>query len=360
MSKMANGFRHERGFSIVELMIAMLLGLFVSSVVISIFVSTNRSFAQDQELARMQENARYAMRVLASDLSMVGFWGRVLDPGKINSTLRDCDADGSGTECQGEYAGTSLTLDTDCGPGSVTPAPPAWAYDVTTPLEILVEASAADAGNSFDCIDQDEFHANTDVLVIKRVQGQGLASTRADSGDNGKIFLRATGAAGMLVDYDHAETATTGANILDWSYVARIYYVQDHFTTDGDGIPSLFRKNLGGSAGAAAMQTEGGGVAPGIEYFHVMFGVDTDDPSDGAANVYTSSPSASEFDNAVTARIYVLARSLQQDHSYTNNKVYQLGDVTKDYSGSPDKFYRRVFSTTVKLRNQANRALLNP
>lgn len=355
---MVNTDYRERGFSIVELMVAMMLGLFVSSVVISIFVATNRSYAQDQEMARMQENARYAMRVLANDLSMVGFWGRVLDPGKINGTVRDCDADGSGVECQGEYAGTALTLATDCGPGNVTPAPAKWAYSLTTPLEILVEATADDAVKAFACIDKDEIQADTDVLAVKRVQGQGLASTRADADDDGEIFLRATGASGMLLDYDHTDNATTGADILDWGYVAHIYYVRNHFASAGDGIPALFRKTLDESAGGAAMQTEDGGVAPGIEYFHVMFGVDQD--GDGAANIYTSSPTTAEIDDAVTARIYVLARSARPDHSYTNDKVYNLGDVTKDYSGSPDKYYRRVFMTTVKLRNQVNRLLLNP
>jgi hypothetical protein len=31
-----------------------------------------------------------------------------------------------------------------------------------------------------------------------------------------------------------------------------------------------------------------------------------------------------------------------------------MGDVDKDFSGSPDRFYRRVFSTTVQIRNVTN------
>ncbi len=348
----------NRGFSIIELMIATLLGLFASSVVISIFVSTNRSFGQDQQISRMQENARYAMRILANDLSMVGFWGQVLNPGEINTAVRDCDSDGSGAECQHAYAGTSLALTTDCGPGSVSPAPAKWAYSVTPPIEIVTQADADDAETTFSCIDEDEFQAGTDILVIKRVQGQGLASTRADSGDDGTVYLRATGASGMLLNYDHGDMNSAGTDILDWAYAANVYYVQNHFADSGDGIPSLFRKKLGGPAGASAMQTEDGGVAPGIEYFRIMFGIDED--ADGVANIYTSSPTAANIENSVTARIYLLARSMNPDPAYTNSKVYQLGDVTKDYSGNPDNYYRRVFTTTVRLRNQANRLLLGP
>ena len=59
---------------------------------------------------------------------------------------------------------------------------------------------------------------------------------------------------------------------------------------------------------------------------------------------------------AVTARIYVLARSTEPDYSYVNDKTYVLGDAT--VSGGGDNFYRRVFSTTVKLRNPSNRIFL--
>ena len=39
-----------------------------------------------------------------------------------------------------------------------------------------------------------------------------------------------------------------------------------------------------------------------------------------------------------------------------NDKTYVLGDAT--VSGGGDNFYRRVFSTTVKLRNPSNRIFL--
>ncbi len=62
--------------------------------------------------------------------------------------------------------------------------------------------------------------------------------------------------------------------------------------------------------------------------------------------------------SVVTARIYVLARSIEPDAGYTNNKVYQLGDVQKDYSSNSDSYHRRVFTTTVQLRNRVNRIRL--
>ncbi len=338
-------------------MVAMVLGLFVTGVVITVFVGANRSFVLDQEIARMQENARFAMRTLATDLAMAGFWGPLLTAGGINTTTRDCDADDTGTECEGFYDGSVLSLTADCGPGTLSPTPPKWAYSVGNFLEVVKQSSAADAESKFVCIDADEFQAGTDILTIKRVQGQPLASTRADSDDDGKVFLRTTGAAGMLLVYDHSDTASTSADITDWAYVTRIYYVRNYFAQAGDEVPSLFRKTLGGPDGDNAMQLEAGGIAPGIEYFHVMFGIDQDD--NGVADAYVAQPTAAEMANATTARIYVLARSTNPDPGYTNSKVYSLGDVTKDYSGNPDNYHRRVFATTVKLRNQVNRILLS-
>jgi type IV pilus assembly protein PilW len=54
----------------------------------------------------------------------------------------------------------------------------------------------------------------------------------------------------------------------------------------------------------------------------------------------------------VSARVYVLARTLRPDPTYTNDKTYTLGDrVVGPFN---DRFYRRVFTTTVMVRNVKN------
>ena len=56
------------GFSLVELMIAMLLGLFIIGGVISVFLSNRVAYQQNENLGRMQESGRYAFEVLGRDL----------------------------------------------------------------------------------------------------------------------------------------------------------------------------------------------------------------------------------------------------------------------------------------------------
>jgi type IV pilus assembly protein PilW len=349
--------RHK-GMTLVELMVGLVLGLMIIGVVITVFVNANRNFRQDQLIGRMQENARYAMRMIATDLSMVGFWGPLIDSSAVNAQVRNCKTGsdpGDATKCGGFFENSVLDLAVadDCGPGTGATAPANWAYDMSRFVEVANESSADDAESTFTCIDNAEFLADTDILAIKRLRGRSLDATRGDDDDDGKVFLRTNGDAAMILRYDNEAAAPPGAE--DWEYLVHIYYIRDHFMSASDAIPTLFRKQLSAGSTGIAMDTETGGVAQGIEYVHVMFGIDRlDTPSDGVPDYYIANPGSAEMRAAVTAKIYVLVRSINPDPLYTNSKSYQLGDVTKSFADDPDNFYRRVFTTTVQLRNRVN------
>jgi type IV pilus assembly protein PilW len=318
-------------------MIAMALGLLVISVVLGVLVNTNRNFRQDEMIGRMQENARYAMRVMAQDISMIGFWGYVIVPGSVSSG--------------------GLTAGTDCGLSGVP-----WAFVTTPGIQILEAPTGLQAETNYSCIAEAEFEVGTDVFAIKRVEGDPLDSLRADAADDGSVFLRTNSVEGTLVQYLHTQASvpgditTPGADVSDWRYLTRIYHIQNYAVTPGDGIPTLYRMSLSGTN----MVKEGGGVAQGIEDFRINFGID--DNSDGIPEFYQAAPTP----NAVTARLYVLARTITPDGGYNNAKSYQLGDVTRDIDvlsdgiadGNGDNFRRRVFVTTLKLRNPTNQNIM--
>lgn len=71
-----------RGFTIVEFMVAIAIGLIVSMVVGQIFVGSRQSFSSQEDSARMQENMRAASIILARTIRMAGY---VSDAGR-NST----------------------------------------------------------------------------------------------------------------------------------------------------------------------------------------------------------------------------------------------------------------------------------
>lgn len=350
----------QQGLSLIELMIALTLGLLVIGAVSGVFLTTSRNYTQDELLSRMQENARYAMHVLAEDLSMGGYWGPLITGDNINVDPRDCtsssaDLNNNGTPdndeaiCQGLFANSQLSISTDCGPGLASESP--WVNWINDPFEFRkVVTSGTDAKTVHSCIDDSGFQGGSDVLVIKRVEGQELDSTRDDTASavQGDLFVRTDGNEAMLFEYYHGLDVSEDADTSDWRYRSDIYYIQNYFIA-GDGVPTLVRQRLDGDGFDADAQE----VAQGIERFRVLFGIDTD--GDATANFYSSSPTLNELEDITNARIYVLARSMSEDPAYENDKTYQLGDLTVDYSGAPDSFYRRVFSTTVTLRNQRNR-----
>jgi type IV pilus assembly protein PilW len=69
-SNIARGpsLRKIRGVSLIELMVAMLIGLLVTVGAVGIFMTNRKSYAATESLGRMQENARMAFELMARDI----------------------------------------------------------------------------------------------------------------------------------------------------------------------------------------------------------------------------------------------------------------------------------------------------
>lgn len=307
----------QRGLTLVELMVALTLGLMITVAVGTAYVESSRSTAEDDRYLRMIENGRFALSLVVTDLKMTSFWGELLDPAAITSGVT-----------VGEDCGIDL-LDAESAILVNNPnASPALAqFDVTA------TTCAALMGT---------VRAGTTQLATKHSNGTALATGATD----GVLYLRSNGSSGSIVDDAGSTPPPTGVS--DWALDPSLYYVRE----EAGDMPRLCRLKLVGSAFAALDTTEC--VADGVEQLHVEFGLDTD--GDGLVNRYRSDPPASDMAAALTARVWVLVRSDSPDPAYTNTKTYQLGDRT--IAAANDHFYRRVFSSTVELRNPANLATL--
>ena len=97
--------QHQTGFSLIELMVALTLGLFIVGGVISIFVTNQQAFRTTAALGRVQENARIAFELMARDVRQSG----------------------------GNACGTPLVKNLLNNPPLVAPTPPVppptWSYD---------------------------------------------------------------------------------------------------------------------------------------------------------------------------------------------------------------------------------------
>ncbi|MCG6873418.1 MAG: prepilin-type N-terminal cleavage/methylation domain-containing protein, partial [Gammaproteobacteria bacterium] len=65
----------QRGATLVELMIALAIGAIVVAAVTTLLFQTKKNYTIQDSMARLQENARFAMQFIVRDLRMAGYFG---------------------------------------------------------------------------------------------------------------------------------------------------------------------------------------------------------------------------------------------------------------------------------------------
>ena len=74
--------RRQRGMSLVELMVAMTIGLIITVVIANLFIGTKETYRTQDDLSRMQENLRFAFQVIGRTVRLAGYradWNRTVD-----------------------------------------------------------------------------------------------------------------------------------------------------------------------------------------------------------------------------------------------------------------------------------------
>ena len=112
----------QQGFSLVEIMIASALGLILTGAAIQFMVSSNQTYQVSDDLARVQENGRVAMDMLARDIRMAGYQESTSGAKPIAissencSTNKPCSSEGSGnaSDTLALQFVTSASASTDC------------------------------------------------------------------------------------------------------------------------------------------------------------------------------------------------------------------------------------------------------
>lgn len=345
----------QRGFTLVELMISLILALLVASAAGLVFLQSKRNFLQNEQVSRIQENGRFALKNLVRDISMAGFTG---EQWSLNGLTND----------------SSLTnLAADCGPAG-------WYFDVTgQPLLQLEDGPTGNVTGTFPCIAAADYKSNgapdaaTDAIAIKRTTDAYAFRTVFNAGTECEAAEPCCGTttpapgAGTPIciaeDRHYLQTNKDNGRlyhdtILDpnpppviheiWGYLVHVYFIRPWSVTLGDGIPSLCRKVLVNNQ----FLTEC--LAEGIENMQIELGIDDD--QDGVVDFFTASPvNNAQLAQAIQARIFLLVRAVDDLNSVNNNKTYVLGNVT--LGPFNDGFYRRVFTTNVQLRNILSRNL---
>lgn len=331
--------RRTHGFSLIELMIAVSLGLVAILAVGSVFIYGSRSYKEDDKVSRMQDELRFAMAQLTQDLEMAGFYAQVRNP------LEDIEIDSSATISSTPATG-------DCGPttdGAASTGTNNWVYrERRAAIFTVGDADAAEANDAFPCILETDFYAGTDgtdVIGIKRLGGSPVTSLATNM-----VYLKTNGVQTTIFRNTGATVEPISGSIETYEFKPVVWFLKNRPTESGPLVPSLCRKYL--KAGSPPeMTTEC--VAQGIEDMQLEFGFDAN--GNGIADYfaeYSAMPSVATLAQITAVRVHLLARSTEPDQDYFNEKVYTLaGHARAPFN---DKYHRRVLSSIVLLRNPTN------
>lgn len=84
-----------KGLSLIELLIAVTLGLIILTAVFEIFISTKQTFTATDILSRSQENGRFALEFLEKDIRMAGYKIAEDLPAPIFDCVKNTTGDGA-------------------------------------------------------------------------------------------------------------------------------------------------------------------------------------------------------------------------------------------------------------------------
>lgn len=336
----------QHGLSLIELMIAITLGMIVVAAVLALFLNISRSNAELAKTNRLIENGRFAIQVLKSDLAHAGYWG------SLDYTLTPAPA-----------FVTPTALPDPCVASG-------WS-STDNLLAIPVQGYAN--GSTLSTCGVTGVLASSDVLVVRHANTCTAGSTCDGGSDTGQHIqisnCRTTTPIEAAYVVGAASAATFVLRSKDCTTVAprrkvvsNIYYI-----ATSNGQPTLMRVALVNGAYAAPQP-----LIEGIEAFRVQYGIDNlgknglpisaTNPGDGSPDSYVTSAdmavaeAANILDlhpNIVAIKIHVLSRNLETSPGYTDTKAYQLGGT--NIAAANDGYKRHVFSTTIRLVNPSSR-----
>ena len=165
--------KRNSGYTLIEWMIAIVIGLFITGGLMSLYVISNETTQDSLDNGELQEHGRIAMNLLLRDLRMAGFWG---DYTGLPLAL------GSGVTLS--TAANSLSSGSDCLDTRNVGSFPSASGNLRSVWTLNVNASGS-KGSSLACISLASgasFAPNSDIIDIKRAQGAPIAdATTLDS-----------------------------------------------------------------------------------------------------------------------------------------------------------------------------------
>lgn len=361
----------QSGFSILELLISLLLGLVVVAGIVQLFVGNSRTYEVVTAQSRLQENSRYAFEFITEAARDAGFFGCApendfvikglvgnwanIPEYNINEAINGFEANGDGT-----YLPTDLlTLPRTEGGADINVHIPGNGIDGTildAASDVVIFRSVEQPVARLNAVLQSDGEPEVftpggepsfevdDVVVISDCEQAAMVKvTGVTVAGDVTTLERDTAATGS--NFDNADPVTTGGgdilpvtlSVLGRAYggattVGRvqttIFFIADSTATNeaGENINSLWRKR-GADSPVELVQ--------GVETMQVFYGVDT--TNDGAPNVnrYVTIDNVADLNSVVAVRVRL---------DITSSEPILRQDGVRDR-------LRRTFSKTISIRN---------
>lgn len=363
--------QRQRAFTLIELMVAMAIGLLLLTALLAVFVNVSRS---NRELSRTNlliENGRFAVQLLQNDLIHAGFWGEL-------------DFIGAEDIPPAVPAPTGI-------PGACT-AVAGWTAEYKANLMSIPVQGFPD-GTGLSTCGVTNVLGTSDVLLVRHANTCLRGAANCDEGtDTGPHIQVSTCRSETDPDPspylmepvgDGAPSTTTfllrgkacpALPLAALSAPLRKVITHIYYLANSNGQPTLMRIAMENGAYTSPQP-----FIEGIEQFRVEFGIDENgknglaisatNPGDGSADRFITTDQLDAADatgacndatsrcfllaNTVAVKVHVLARNLEPTPGYTDNKTYRLG--VAEVGAANDNFKRHVFSSTIRLVNPSGR-----
>lgn len=328
--------KQQAGLTLVELMVAMVIGLLLMAGIGQVFVSNKQTYRLLEAQSHAQENGRFAFEFMARDIRMADFWGCQIDTSKIQDHLCYTDATSPNYCLGGTGVSSSSYINNWNGDGITGTDGTGLNGSDTITLRgafdsgIFVEQVPANPSAALKVTDNSGLAQGDLVLVTDCEMGELFSITdNTGSGGFDNIGHNLGNNGGHVENFSKVFQKKYGPEASIYKFGLITYDLQ----TGVGNEPALF-KTYNGTAYE---------LVTGVEDMQIEYGVDKG--ANGNVDYYanaTTVTAQSDWDKVVTARVTLTTRSSEQN-------------VIIDVSGSSaDNRLRRDFTSTMAVRNRLN------
>lgn len=345
----------QQGFSVVELMVALLLGLFLVSGVTGMYLSSKQTYRMTDNLSRLQESLRFSLEFMSRDIRMAGYMPCRFPPtfsnvinGGTNWFLDFFNFGIRGYEGGVSTFPTEISSDVVAGTDAIAILK-GGVYAAT----ITIHDDAANRFNLQDSFPAGEFDQGEIALVcdprqasIFQVWNSAAGAGTIDYGSN----------SGIAPGNSTTDLGIYGVDAQITPYEPVIYFIAPSSTNPNVNALKMrmLEAQLTGGNETAVMNEEE--LLEGVESMQILYGVDID--NDQVADRYEAANdvAATEWPNVIAVRLGLLMSTGEEVVTQIDTNTYNVAGTQISDTSTPahpaDQKLRYVVNTTISLRNR--------